>query len=102
MSQPGGYTIAPGDFWTGQASTWPVVIVQRETEPGHWLTDVVPAKPVQPLMQLHLCCAQCPDYPSVFCLSPDTGQPGYAITMSDVLAGILGHIRRSHPDVVAS
>jgi hypothetical protein len=96
MTQPGGYTIAPGEEWTGQAATWPVVLVPRETEAGHWLTDVVPAKPQTPLVQLHLCCAKCDDHPSVFCLSPDAGRPGYRVMCADILAGILAHIRRSH------
>ena len=102
MSQPGGYTIAPGAEWTDHAATWPVAVVSRETEPGHFLTDIVPAKPTAPRGQVHLCCTRCAEYPSVFCLNPGPGPVGYTITTADVLAGILAHIRRSHPDVVAS
>lgn len=100
--RPGGYTLAPGDEWTSQASGWPVVVVSRETEPGHFLTDIVPVDPRPPLTQLHVACLACPGFPSVFCLSPDTDRAAYMFTAADVLAGILAHIRRSHPDVVAS
>ena len=66
------------------------------------MTDVYPVEPVQPLMQLHLCCARCVGSPSVFCLSPDGGQGAYIVIAADLVAGILSHIRRSHPDVVPS
>ena len=102
MTQPGGYTIAPDGWWTDRAATWPVTTVVRETEPGHFLTDVVPVEPVPSLTQLHLCCAVCDGEPSVCCLSPDISKPAYRLTGADLLAGILAHIRRSHPDVVAS
>jgi len=102
MTRPGGYTLAPGQEWTGTAARWPVILMSRETEPGHWQTHVVPAQPAGPRTQWHLCCLRCPDRPSVFCLSPDASQPGYHVACADVMAGILGHIRRSHPDVVPS
>lgn len=102
MTQPGGYTLAPGPGWTDTAATWPVQVVSRETEAGHWLTDVVPAKPRPPYLQVHLCCTRCAELPSVFCLSPGQEMTGYVTTAADLQAGILGHIRRSHPDVVAS
>jgi hypothetical protein len=102
MSLPGGYALTPGQMWTDLAATWPVVTVSRETEPGHFLTDVVPVEPTGPLTQIHLTCAACGGNPSAFCLSADTEGPGYTVTLADLLAGILAHIRRSHPDVVAS
>ena len=95
--QPGGYSLAPGAEWTDRAATWPVVVVPRETEPGHWLTDVVPADAGPPKVQLHLCCAECQGLPSVFCFIPDVEKAeSYRFMWADVLAGILGHIRRSH------
>lgn len=102
MTQPGGYTIAPGAEWTGPAAGWPVTLVARETDAGHWLTDVVPVRPTAPRLQWHLCCVACPARPSVFCLSPDAAAESYRVTWADVLAGILSHIRVCHPDVVAS
>ena len=99
---PGGYTLAPGPEWTQAAANWPCELVARETEPGHFLTDIVPAVPRGPLGQWHLCCAVCPGLPSVFCFAPDADKPGYRVAWGDVLAGILAHIRRSHQDVVAS
>lgn len=103
MRQPGGYTLAPGAEWTSQAATWPVTIVTRATEPGHFLTDVVPVPQRPPLKQTHLVCVNCPDLPSVFCLDPGTDlNSAYTVTAADLLSGILAHIRRSHPEVVAS
>jgi len=88
MSQPGGYTIAPGEEWTGLAAAWPVIVASRATEPGHLKGKVT---------QLHLCCAWCPDLPSVFCLNPDSSKPfGYRVAVKDMLAAVLAHIRRSH------
>lgn len=56
-----------------------------------------------PVPQLHLCCAVCPDRPSVLCLSPDTSEgKAYVISVADQLAGILAHLRRSHEDAVRS
>lgn len=103
-AKPGGVRlgVSPGPEWASVAMTWPVMLVSRETEPGHWLTDVLPAQPRPPIVQEHLGCARCPDLPSVFCLSPDTTGSSYQVTAADMLAGILAHIRRSHPDVVAS
>jgi len=99
---PGGYTLAPGSEWTDAAATWQLVTVSRETEPGHFMTDIVPAVPQPPLTQIHLCCLACDGLPSVFCLTPDVRSDGYVIEDSEIRAGILAHIRRSHGDVVAS
>jgi len=94
--RPGGYTLAPGEEWTDRAATWPVVVVLRGTEPGHFMTDIVPVESTGPLTQAHLCCAECESNPSVFCLSPDVTAEGYRIMEADLRAGILAHIRRSH------
>lgn len=101
---PGQYKrpIMPGDWWSSQAASWPVIVVSRETEPGHWLTDVVPAEPRPPLTQLHLCCAVCPNRPSVHCLSPDTAGESYQTTNVHMLSGIMAHLRQSHDQGVAS
>lgn len=105
--RPGGYTLAPGAEWTDRAATWPAVVVSRETEPGHWLTSLEQgARPDRAaagkVAQLHLCCARCESRPSVLCLSPDAADEPYVVTVADMLAGMLAHIRASHPDVVAS
>lgn len=91
-----GFTLSPGEEWTSRAANWPVRVVSRETEPGHWLTDVVPAEPRPPITQLHLVCTACPDEPSVFCLSPDISAPSYTVDSARLLAGIVAHLRRSH------
>lgn len=101
---PGHYKrpIAPGAEWTARAASWPLTVVARETEAGHWLTDVVPAEPIPPLTQLHLCCAECDGFPSVFCLSPDVTKLSYQVTSADMLSGIIRHLRQSHEQGVAS
>jgi hypothetical protein len=99
--------VTPADIWTDQAATWPVQVVARETSEPRRLASYDPATRTSfyadhdKLTQLHLVCARCDTLPSVFCLSPGTG-PSYRVTTADLLAGILSHIRRSHPDVVTS
>ena len=93
-------------MWTDAAATWPVVIVSRETDPvvlgpsGLILQqDEARVELTEPVTQMHLACALCDQ--SVLCLAPGTGEP-YRVAAADMLAGILSHLRRSHPDVVAS
>ena len=92
----GAYTLAPGQEWTDAAARWPVTYVSRETEPGHFLTDIVPASPIPPLTQAHLACNYCGQ--SVACLSPDVTRPAYVITDEAIRSGILRHIRQCHED----
>ena len=90
-----GYSIGPGKEWTDKASTWPVVTVSRKTEPGHMHAVVEHGQ--DSVMATHLCCAECPDQPSVLCLAPnDITDAGYHMTVADMMAGILSHIRRTH------
>jgi hypothetical protein len=102
----GPVTIAPDKMWTDAAATWPVYVDPRETqvpaegEEGYKLASDFGVYEVRgPLQQLHLCCARCDQ--SVLCLAPGTGEP-YRVMVADMLANILGHLRRSHPDVVES
>jgi hypothetical protein len=91
----GAYTITPGPEWTDTAARWPLRWVTRETEAGHWHTDVVhPALAGQTVWQSHLTCSICGQ--SVACLSPDTSQGGYLITDEMIRAGVLRHIRQAH------
>jgi hypothetical protein len=90
-----GYSIGPGEQWTDEATTWPVIMVARPAEPDHmYLTHQHPER--ESITAVHLCCARCEHRPSVFCLSPDSEGDGYQVTAADMLAGILAHIRRSH------
>ena len=110
----GPYTIAPSREWTDVAATWPVCFVSRETrcpdgcgEPHVHGTrrrgwDGGTYETTGPVTELHVVCVRCADLPSVFCLSPSTAGSPYEVCMADLLAGILGHLRRSHPDVVPS
>lgn len=102
----GPYTIAPDKAWTDAAATWPVAIVQRETIPGELGPDGLiialdegRLELKEPVSQLHLDCGECGQ--SVFCLSP-YGGTSYQVTTAQMLAQILGHLRRSHPGVVES
>jgi len=104
----GPVTIAPGEEWTSAASTWPVMVVSRETDPAQLGPDGLiialdegRLELTEPVLQLHLVCARCPGHPSVLCLSPGTGE-SYRIAWADALSGILAHLRRTHPDVVTS
>lgn len=97
MTSPrlGGYTLAPGPEWTGPAATWPLRAVTRETEAGHLMVDKEHLeRHGAPLVQVHLTCAR--DGQSVVCLIPDTSQPGYLTSLSQIQAGILGHLRQCH------
>ncbi len=85
----GGYTLAPGPEWTSLAATWPVRCVSRGTEPGHHLG---------PRSQTHLVCQDCGQ--SAYCLSPDATAPGYVVSVAEILAGVLAHIREAHPSRV--
>lgn len=105
----GDYTLAPGPEWTGAAAAWPVLIVERITDPaqlgpdGLMLADEFGPRPAgSAVPQLHLVCARCEGRPSVLCLSPDTRGPGYTLTPADIQGATLAHLRRSHPDVVTS
>jgi hypothetical protein len=98
-------TLLPSDVWTDAGATWPVFVVSRETEELRFLSNYDPVTRAnfvtehETLTQIHLACSVCDQ--SVFCLHPG-GADGYRVTIADLLAGILSHIRRSHPDVVAS
>lgn len=112
----GPVTIAPDKSWTDAAAGWMVCTVSRETR----CPDDCPEPPPHvhgtrrrgheegvretpgPVTELHLCCMGCADLPSVYCLSPDVLGYGYTVTGAGIQAGILAHIRRSHPDVVTS
>jgi len=99
----GDYSIGPSVAWTDAASTWPVVVVSRETEGRVWRASLFGTRQTYgTVTELHLCCAACLSRPSVLCLSPDVRGEPYQVTGADMLAGILAHLRRSHPDVVAS
>lgn len=110
--RPGGVILGaqPSAIWADTAATWPVRIVPRGTlpldperdEPRKLSSHEGTRLTWESLEQLHLCCARCPDLPSVLCVSPDTSGEPYTVMVADMLAGILAHIRRSHPDVVAS
>lgn len=110
--RPGGVTLGaqPSGIWTDVASTWPVKVVSRETpaldpdrdEPRRLSSHEGVRLTWEPLTQLHLCCAACPAAPSVYCLSPDTSGEPYNVVVTDMLAGILAHLRRSHDNVVTS
>lgn len=89
-----GYSIGPGAEWTDKAATWPVLSVSRKTEPGHMYATIELG--TDSVVATHLCCAECPGEPSVFCLAPNSGEDGYRVTVADMLAGILAHIRRTH------
>jgi hypothetical protein len=87
----------PGAEWTSLAHDWPTRQVSRETDPGHWLTDVVhPELQGKTLWQTHLVCAVCDQ--SVICLNPDQHGPGYVLTAGQIMSGVLAHIRRCHED----
>jgi len=90
-----GYSIGPGEWWTQTASMWPLVLVTRKLGADHmYLTHEHPER--ESITAHHLCCDLCPERPSVFCLSPDSGGESYRVTAADIQAGILAHIRRSH------
>ena len=102
----GPYTVAPDKAWTDAAATWPVVVVASKTITKQLGPDGLiialdegRLELTSPVTQLHLDCAACGQ--SCMCLAPGTGQP-YAVTTAAMLAGILAHLRRSHPDVVTS
>src|SRR5690242_19576801 len=99
----GPVTIAPDGAWTDAAATWPWHVVSRETLPpadgeeGRKLASDFGVYEVrEPLTQVHAVCSRCPDEPSVLCLDPG-GEP-YRVQVVYLLAGILAHLRRSHPD----
>ena len=90
-----GYSVGPGETWTDKATTWPVILIARDTEPDHmYLTHQHPDR--ESITAVHLCCARCESRPSVFCLSPDAEGEAYRVSTADILSGILAHIRRSH------
>lgn len=98
----GRYTLAPGPEWTGLAANWPVRYVIRLTDPSHWITEVVHTDLAgRPVAQAHLVCAQCDQ--SVWCLHPGSADTayGYVVTSSQILAGILTHVRQHHPEASA-
>ena len=102
----GPVVIGPDSIWTDAAAHWPIVIVQRETSPGgpdlegfKLADDLGVYQPDVPLLQWHVVCTECGQ--SVLCVNPGTGEP-YQFDGGAMLAGILAHLRRSHPDVVAS
>lgn len=88
--------LQPDSVWTEKASIWPVRIVSRKTEPDRIMTDGSSPSARPAMLQHHLVCAECPSEPSVICLSPDAELVGYQVSTSDILAGILAHIRRTH------
>ena len=95
----GRYTLAPGPEWTDAAASWQVRAVSRETEPGHHLVDLGHLeRDGRPLTQTHLTCATCGQ--SVACLAPDVDEPGYVLTVAQLQAGILRHIRECHEQAV--
>ena len=89
-----GYSIGPGKEWTDKAATWPVVTVSRKTEPGHMYATI--ERGAESVTATHLCCAECDGNPSVLCLAPNSDEGGYQVSVADILAGILSHIRRTH------
>ena len=102
----GPVTIYPDQAWTDAAATWSTVVEERLTDPGQLGPDGLiialdegRMELKEPVPQFHLCCGECGQ--SVMCLSPGTGQP-YQVTTADMTAGILAHLRRSHPSAVAS
>lgn len=98
-----GFSISPGEEWTSKAANWPVRIVSRETERGHFLTHFVPAGhadhdpedcPAPPITQSVVVCGECDA--GAFILCPDVSGEPYTVQFAQVLAGILAHLRRSH------
>ena len=88
-------SLQPDSTWTDKAATWPTVTIARQIDPDHmYLTHEHPDR--ESITAIHICCAECPDQPSVFCLSPDGESESYRVTSADIQSGILAHIRRSH------
>lgn len=97
----GDYTIGPSDAWTNAAASWPVFVDSRETESQVWRANLEGTRQTEgTLTESHLRCMACGQ--SVLCLSPDTRADSYVTSVKDMQAGILSHLRRSHPDVVTS
>jgi hypothetical protein len=95
----GAYALFPGAEWTGLAHDWPIKMVSRETEPGHWQTDVVhPHLNGKTVWQTHLVCAVCEQ--SVTPLTVDDSMGPYTITPGQITSGTLAHIRRCHEDAI--
>jgi hypothetical protein len=83
------------------AAAWPVRVIARETDGPVWRANLVGTRKTYGVVrELHLCCAECGQ--SVLCLSPDIWGEPYRTTAAAVSAGILRHLRLSHPGVVAS
>ena len=112
MERAGGVRLGaePSGIWADIAATWPVCVVSRGTlpldpqrdEPRKLSSHEGTRLTWDSIGQLHLCCARCPDRPSLLCVSPDTSGEPYTIMAADMLSGILAHIRRSHEAVVES
>lgn len=97
----GPVTIAPDSTWTDAATTWPVYVDMRETADRVWrASDYGTRKTFRTETELHLRCGTCGQ--SVLCLSPSVRDESYRVAVADMLAGILAHLRRSHPHVVES
>jgi hypothetical protein len=71
---------------TARAREWPVTVELRSTEDAHARGEGVP--------QAHLTCGECGQ--SVFCLSPDTREGFYLVTVETITAGVASHLRISH------
>jgi len=95
----GSVTIRPPDAYLDAAAKWPVILVSRETEPGHHHVEVSHLERAGlPLMQHHLCCMPCGQ--SVAILSPDADGPGYAVNAGQIAAGVLAHLKTCHEDAL--
>jgi hypothetical protein len=90
MTHLGAYQLGPGHPMTETAWTWPLLFVQRETEPGHLMGEK--------LTQAHIVCAQCQQ--SCFCLTPDVMRGSYALIGQQIIAGVLAHLKISHEDAL--
>lgn len=97
----GDYTIGPSQAWTDAAATWPVFVDSRETDGRVWRSNLEGTRQLDgTVTESHLRCVA--DGQSVLCLSPDVRADSYHVTTAAMQAGILAHLRRSHPDVVTS
>jgi hypothetical protein len=70
------------------AAGWRIEHELRTTEPGHARGPGI--------QQAHFVCGRCRQ--SVFNLSPDISGGGYLISLGELAAGILLHVRQAHCD----
>lgn len=91
---PGGYQLRPPDEQVAVADSWPLVMAEDVTVPGHDRGGGIE--------QAHLRCNADGCGQSVICLNPDVlaGPRGYALTAGEIAAATLAHIRQCHDPVV--